>query len=91
MIHAAIVSLALCGAPADYVLVVPSAPVAARDYVVIVRPARSVVVKRTVRLPQSPPTVIRRSYVAPPVIRYYEAEPTYYWLPSGFYSCPTCR
>ncbi len=89
MLTATILAAALCGTPADYVLV-PVAPqrIVVRDYVLLPI-TRSVVVRRTV-LPA--PVVIRREYVTPPrVIRYYEPEPYYVPLSSGFYYCPSCR
>jgi len=84
-----ILAVALCGAPADYVLVVPPTPVVVRDYVLFVRPVRSVVVRRTV---VTPPV---RIVPAPRVIRYYD-PPTYYsppvyQTPTGFFYCPSCR
>ena len=91
MLTAALLALSAISAPppADYVLV-PVAPqrIVVRDYVVFPF-VRSVVVRRTV-LPA--PVVIRREYVTPPrVVRYYESEPYYVPLQSGFYYCPSCR
>lgn len=76
-------------APADYVLVpVPARRIVVRDYVLL-PVVRSVVTRRTVVVP--PPTVIRTVPAAPVVRYYYDPQPTYVPLRSGYYYCPSCR
>lgn len=90
MISAALLALATIGAapPADYVLVpVPARRIVVRDYVLL-PVVRSVVTRRTVVVP---PPVIRTVPAAPVVRYYYDPQPTYVPLQSGFYYCPSCR
>jgi hypothetical protein len=86
-----ILAAVLMGAPADHVFLVP-VQVVVLDHALLVRPQRSVVVKRTVA-PVTTTRTVTRTYTAPP--RVIRSTPTYYLpqslYPSGTGSCPTCR
>lgn len=90
MLSATLLALSTMTAPppADYVLV-PVAPrrIVVRDYVIF-PVVRSVVARRTVVVP---PPVIRTVPAAPAVRYYYDPQPSYVPLQSGFYYCPSCR